>query len=198
MTRSRLLVLSALALALTGALAACTAAPVVGPDTEATPPASAAIVTIADLEGLTAADAVDVLEAVPMDERVAEFSASVHPQALMLTDAAGEETEMPFPAGQFHLSIAPYVDQTHDCYFHNLMTCHGELGGHTFEVTVADAEGAVIFEDTMVAEDNGYVGFWLPAGIQASVTVRDGDRVGTAEIATGPDDLTCLTSLRLV
>ncbi len=198
MTRRRALLLPAVIAALTLALSACSIAYTPLPErSDAAPAETGALRTIDDLDGLTPAQMVAQLEAVPMNERTADFVASVRPEALLLTASDGAESEVAFPAGEFHLSIAPYIDQTHECYFHNLTTCHGELGGQTFDVTVVGADGTTLFDDTLTAEDNGYVGFWLPSDIEATVTVTDGDKVGTAQIATGPEDLTCLTSLQL-
>ncbi len=174
-------------------LVACSAADPSPVDTAA---AQSSIRSLSDLDGMSVVEIVDTLEAIPVDEQPTAFTASVRPGSLLLADDDGEE-ERAMPAGVFHLSVAPYVDGTHDCFFHSLTTCRGELGGRTLEVAVTASDGTVLFDETVIAEDNGYVGLWLPSDIDATLRVSDGERSGEIGISTGPDDLTCLTSLQL-
>lgn len=67
------------------------------------------------------------------------------------------------------------------------------------QVTVTDrATGATVVDDDVTTFDNGFVGIWLPRGLDGEITVEHDGRRATAPISTSnPDDLTCLTSLRL-
>ena len=47
---------------------------------------------------------------------------SVRPTELLLSDGTDEQV-LPMPDDKFYLSIAPFVDSTHDCFFHSLGTC---------------------------------------------------------------------------
>ena len=152
--------------------------------------------------GFADADAqeiIDQLEALPAAERPQNLIASVTPTSLQLSDDAGREAELPLPEDQFYLSVAPFVETTHECAFHSLTTCRGELRSRELTVSVVDSSsGETLEEGTRTTHDNGFVGFWLPRGITADLTCALEDVTGTASISTqAEDDLTCLTSLQL-
>jgi hypothetical protein len=152
--------------------------------------------------GYPATDAVhliDTLDATPVAQRPAGLMASVRPGELQLTDADGRKASLPLPDDRFYLSIAPYVEGTHECHFHSLTTCRGELSGADIHVTVRDAAtGDVLVSGPRTAFDNGFVGLWLPRGITADVTIGYQGRQAQATASTaGNDAATCLTTMRL-
>ncbi|QZY50602.1 CueP family metal-binding protein [Leucobacter tenebrionis] len=151
-----------------------------------------------DLDGLDAREIIERLDTMPVAERPAGLIASVQPDTLLLTDTAENETVFEMPEDEFYVSFAPYVDQTHDCYFHSLTTCLGELSGEDIEITVTDeADGSVILDESRQTYDNGFAGVWLPRGIDATLTVERDGRTATAQLSTGGEDPTCLTTLEL-
>ncbi|KAB7743324.1 hypothetical protein GA707_14600 [Nostocoides sp. F2B08] len=129
------------------------------------------------------------------DDRDSGVMGSVRYDAVVFTTADGETT-VPIEDG-FYLALAPYVDQTHDCYYHNLATCQGELVGEDLDVTITTDDGEVLVDETVTTYDNGFVGFWLPRDITGTIEVTHDGRSVTAPIATGPDDPTCVTTLQL-
>ena len=152
--------------------------------------------------GFADADAheiIDRLEALPVAERPQDLIASVTATSLQLQDDAGREAELPLPEDQFYLSVAPFVETTHECAFHSLTTCRGELRSRELTVSVVDSgSGDVLAEGPRTTHDNGFLGLWLPRGITAELTCTLEDYTGTASISTQTeDDLTCLTSLQL-
>lgn len=152
--------------------------------------------------GFADADAheiIDQLEALPVAERPQNLIASVTATSLQLRDDAGREAELPLPQDQFYLSVAPFVETTHECVFHSLTTCRGELRSREISVSVVDSSsGEILEEGTRTSHDNGFLGFWLPRGITAELTCTLEDDTGVASISTqAEDDLTCLTSLQL-
>ncbi|MGW9557387.1 CueP family metal-binding protein [Nocardiopsis sp. NPDC055551] len=153
-----------------------------------------------DLEGLDPRELVDRLDLMAVEDRPTDLMASVRPGSLLLSDTAGgEEVELDLPEDLFYLSMAPYVDRTHDCFHHSLTSCMGELRGEEVTVTITDdADDTVLVEETAPTFDNGFVGYWLPGGIDATVTVEYEGRSGSTPISTGADDPTCLTTLELV
>ncbi|QSB16164.1 CueP family metal-binding protein [Natronosporangium hydrolyticum] len=151
------------------------------------------------LAGLDGREIVDRLDRLPVAERPTDLMASVRSGELHLS---GEPDEQPavvaLPTDEFYLSVAPYVDHTHDCYFHSLTTCLGELAGEQLAVTITDLDtGEVLVNEVTEVYDNGFVGFWLPSGIDATIEIEHDGRAGTEQIATGPEDPTCLTTLQL-
>ncbi|WP_194928699.1 CueP family metal-binding protein [Pseudactinotalea sp. HY158] len=150
-----------------------------------------------DLAGLDGRELVDRLEATPITERPTGLIASVRSDAVLVTGADGREAAVPLPADEFYVSIAPFVDQTHECYFHSLTTCLGELSGEEFDVQVLADDGSVVLAETASTNDNGFLGLWLPRDLAGTLTVTQGERTATVPLATGADDPTCLTTVHL-
>lgn len=142
---------------------------------------------------------IDQLEALPVTERPQDLIASVTASSLQLRDDAGREAELPLPEGRFYLSVAPFVETTHECAFHSLTTCRGELRNREITVNVVDSSSREILEEgTRTTHDNGFLGLWLPRGIAAELTCSFEGLRGSIPISTQTDDdLTCLTSLQL-
>jgi hypothetical protein len=149
--------------------------------------------------GLPGKDAKQVVEALDQKtgERDRDVLASVRYDTLVLKEG-GREASLPIPGGKFYLSVAPYVEQTHDCYFHSLTTCKGELAQKTVNVTIKDSTGKAIVDGPATTYANGFVGFWLPRDISGTITVSYDGRSATSQISTTKDAPTCLTTLKLV
>jgi len=146
-----------------------------------------------------APDLIDALDRLPVDQRPQGVMASVRPTELLVAGPGeAEPTAIPIDGDAFYLSFAPWVTGTHECYFHSLTTCLGELGGEEITVTITSADGDVLVDETTTTFANGFVGYWLPRDIEATLEVTYGDLSGTAEIGTGPDDATCVTTLRML
>ena len=135
----------------------------------------------------------------PVAARPATLRASVRPTELQLSDTGtGATAVLPLPTGDFHMSIAPYASGTHDCFYHSLTTCQGELGNQDVHVTITDkADGAVLVDETRQTFDNGYVDYWLPAGSTVVVRLELGGKSATAELSTGAQAATCITTMKL-
>ena len=151
-----------------------------------------------DLDGLNARDVIKRLDTAKVSDRSSELIASIEPEQLVLTDGQNKQTTLPMPKDEFYVSIAPYRGQTHECYFHSLTTCRGELANTDVDVTVVEAtSGRTILDETLRTYDNGFVGIWLPRGIDASLTVSAEGRTAKQDISTRADDPTCLTGFQL-
>lgn len=155
----------------------------------------------AALDDLGLADAkgrkiVDTLDRLPVEERPADLMASVRPGELVLS--VGEATRtVPLPKDLVYVSFAPYAEQTHDCFHHSLTTCLGEMRNKKMMVEVLDHDSKVLVDEELTTFDNGFVGLWLPAGIEGFMSVVGDDFDGTAQFSTGPDDPTCVTTLQV-
>ena len=186
---------TALALTLALPLAGCsTAAP--------EPPASGAAAQDESLtpQALAARDVVEVidyLDRLPVADRPADMLASVGMDELTLADA-DQEITLALPEDRSYVSIAPYVTQTHDCFYHSLTTCLGELGHKDVHVTITDeATGETLVDEQATTFDNGFIGFWLPRGSAGVIEVSHEGRTGATEFSTAEDGATCVTDLRL-
>lgn len=160
--------------------------------------AAPAALDVDTLASMDVVEMVETLEALPVADRPEDVLVSVRSDEVVLTDETGAEQVVAAPEGLFHLSVAPYLEQTHDCYFHSLTTCTGELASIPVEVAIVDlATGETLVAESTQTYDNGYVAYWLPDDIEVEVTITSGDRSGSATVRTGLDDLTCLTTLQL-
>ncbi len=157
------------------------------------------ILTDHDLAGLDARQIIERLDSLPVADRPTDLIASIRPDQLLLSDDQGRELSVPMPADAFYLSLAPYLNGTHDCHFHSLTTCLGELQNTDVKLIVTDATtGEAVLEESRRTYDNGFVGVWLPRGIDADLTVEHAGRTATTTVSTrGAEDATCLTTLRL-
>ncbi|WBL19888.1 MULTISPECIES: CueP family metal-binding protein [Citricoccus] len=185
----------AAALVLTG----CTTT---SPEPESTSIGSQAVDTdfLADhnLDGLDATQVIERLDTMPVADRPTDLIASVQPDALILTDDQDRETRLPMPEDEVYISVAPYREQTHDCYFHSLTTCLGELTNSEVQVTLTGEDGDVLVNEVQQTYDNGFVGVWVPHGIEATLTIEHEGQTGSAIISTmNDDDPTCITTLQL-
>lgn len=193
----RLVLLSAAPLLAVG-VSACSSGSA-GPDTASQPPAGdASILSEYDLDGLDAAGVIERLDTLPVQDRPTTLMASIQPQALVLTTADERQTQLPMPEDKVYLSIAPYRTQTHECYYHSLTTCLGELSNTDAKVTVTTDDGQVLVDETRTTYDNGFFGIWVPRGITATVRVSIDGKTGERKISTTQDDdPTCITDLQL-
>lgn len=151
------------------------------------------------LDDLDAKQIIEKLDTMLIADRPSDLIASVRPDELVLTDNQERASTVPMPDDEFYVSLAPYVNQTHDCYFHSLTTCLGELQNKEIDVTVVDDTTAeTVIDQTLRTYDNGFVGLWLPRGLTGTLTIQYEGRTVTSAISTTSDeDPTCLTALRL-
>jgi hypothetical protein len=182
-------------------LSACSAtaeAPSGAPEGAAVQVVDEAMLSDLGLAGLDARAIVDQLDAQPLAERP-DYSASVRPDALVITDASQRETTPPMPKDEFYVSIAPYETQTHECYFHSLTGCVGEIHNGEVVVLITDASsGEVLIDESRTTFDNGFVGVWLPRDIDVQVTIGYNGKTATTELSTRSDeDATCVTTMQL-
>ena len=149
-----------------------------------------------DLAGMDAVEMIDHLDRVPMEERPTDLLASVMPDQLVLASAT-EEVALELPEDSFYLSIAPFVNQTHECHYHSLTTCVGELSNEEVDLTVTDASGEVLIDEQRTTFDNGFVGVWVPADSNGTVEINYDGMTGTTDFSTGSESATCITDLQL-
>lgn len=150
------------------------------------------------LSGLDVRQVIERLDTMPVADRPTDLLASVQPEALVLTDDQERETRLRLPEDEVYISIAPYQDQTHDCYFHSLTTCLGELASEEVQVTLTGADGEVIIDEARQTYDNGFIGLWVPRDTEVTLTIEHEGQEANARISTmSDDDATCITTMRL-
>lgn len=180
------------------ALAGCTAAPPSSDRSDGTGGAGELLAAY-ELTDLDAAEVIERLDTMPVADRPSGLLASVQPDALVLRDDSDREARLPMPDDQVYVSVAPFLEQTHECHFHSLTTCLGELSDAEIRVTLTGDDGAVLIDETRTTYDNGFVGLWVPRGIDASLEIEHDGRTGTVPVSTRTDqDATCITTLQLL
>ena len=183
--------IAAAALALTG----CSAA-----DPEPTADGTVSQDTFLTAHGLADMDAVEIIDHLDrqkVTERPTDLIASVRADELLLS-SDDQEVVVDLPDNQTYVSIAPYLTSTHDCFYHSLTTCLGELDNEDIQVTITDeATGEVLVDEATTTFDNGFIGFWLPDDVTGLIEVSYQGRTGTTEFSTTDDGATCVTDLRL-
>lgn len=173
-------------------LAGCSAPDAATPDTPGTD-----LLASHNLTDMSAREIVDTLDRMNVSDRPADLIASVQPNALVLTDNV-TEVSLDMPDDVTYVSVAPFASQTHECFYHSLTTCRGELSAQQIEVRVIDgATGNVILEETTTTFDNGFAGFWLPRNLSGTIEVTYDGKTGETPFSTANDAATCITTLQL-
>ncbi len=144
------------------------------------------------LTNLTVTEMVDKLDAT-LDE-TGIINASVTGDQLIIKGENGYTITYDLPKDKFYLSFAPYINTTHPCGKHSLITCRGELKEVTFDVTIYDSNDNILFQGSKTSMKNGFVGIWLVKGIEGRILVKYGDLTAESEISTFSDSNTCLTT----
>lgn len=150
------------------------------------------------MAGMDTVEIIDHLDRLGGAERPEDMTASVRPGELMVS-VGNDEFSLGVPEDRFYLSVAPYVDQTHDCFHHSLTTCTGELASTDVQVQIVDeTNDKVLVDETRTTFENGFTGFWLPRNIKGTLRVTYDGKTGEVAFATDQDAPTCLTTLQLV
>ncbi len=193
--KTRLSILTAVVSASVLALTGC-----VAPSVDSAPSTSAegaSLLVEHNLSDLDAKQIIERLDTMPVAERPAGLFASIRPDNLLVSDGGEREVLLPMPDDEFYVSMAPFVTQTHDCYFHSLTTCLGELHDEEIHVTITDDGGTVLVDGDYRTFSNGFLGFWLPRDLTATITLEYNGRSVTAPLSTTDEDPTCVTTLQL-
>lgn len=149
------------------------------------------------LANMDAVEIIDHLDQQPVAQRPTDLIASVRTDELVLT-GQDQEITLDLPEDLTYVSVAPYLTQTHDCFYHSLTTCLGELGNEPIEVTFTDeATGDTLIDEQTTTFDNGFAGFWVPREATGTIEVTYQGRSGATEFSTTADGATCVTDLRL-
>lgn len=173
-------------------LAGCSAPDAATPDTPGSD-----LLASHNLTDMSAREIVDTLDRMNVSDRPADLIASVQPNALVLTDNV-TEVSLDMPDDVTYVSVAPFVSQTHECFYHSLTTCRGELSAQQIEVRfIDDATGNVILEETTTTFDNGFAGFWLPRNLSGTIEVTYDGKTGETPFSTANDAASCITTLQL-
>lgn len=147
------------------------------------------------LAGLNPEQVVEKLDQSP-DARPLAFGGSVRRGEVILMEGEQQAT-LPLSGDRFYLSVAPFVDSTHECFFHSLGGCQGEMVKRDIHVMITTQDGKTLVDEDTTTYTNGFVGYWLPKDITGTLKVTADGRTGEVPIATSADSPTCVTTLKL-
>lgn len=146
-----------------------------------------------ELSNMSTKGAVSMLEE-RLNEPSSLVSAGVNYDGIFLSNG---KRQVVLKDELFYLSIAPYINQTHPCLGHNLVTCRGELVDQSFDVVVVDLKGNTVFNQPVSTHHNGFLGIWLPKDMKGTITIKQGNKQASGIIETMKDSPTCNTTLKL-
>lgn len=147
------------------------------------------------LEEMNGPQIVDHLDQLP-EERPLAIQASVRVDELLLSDGQ-TEIAMELPSEEFYFAVAPFVNSTHDCFYHSLSGCQGELVEETVQISIVADDGTVLVEEEATTYRNGFLGYWLPRDVSGTVTVEYDGQTGEVDFSTDTESPTCVTTLQL-
>lgn len=126
------------------------------------------------------------------------YSVSAKANEVLIAEKEGDESvAVPLPKDEFYLSIAPYVNTTHPCSNHNLITCKGELANKAVHVKVVDEKGTAIVDKDISTFSNGFLDLWVPRNQKLAVTVTYDGKSVTEIVGTSATDRTCIATMKL-
>lgn len=152
-----------------------------------------------ELQDKDATTIIDELDRLAVADRPSDLRASVRPDELQIANANNKEEflSLPLPDNTTYISVAPYEFQTHDCFYHSLTTCKGELANTPIHVTFTDKDGNTLIDEDTTTFDNGFAGFWVPKETTGTITVESEGKTGTVDFDSTADGATCVTTLKL-
>lgn len=146
------------------------------------------------LQGMSSKEILNALANDTVDSST--FSVSVTDSYLTLkTDDSAIQLDM--PVDEYYLSIAPYVNFTHECMMHSATGCTGELGNKEFHIYYEDTDGNIIIDEIHQSMHNGFIDLWLPRDIEGTMTITYGDLEVEKMISTTSGNNTCETTMQL-
>ncbi|MDO5737390.1 MAG: CueP family metal-binding protein [Propionibacteriaceae bacterium] len=181
-------------------VAGCSAAP-----EASTPSIAASQSTMGDADailsayGLAGKSPREVVEGLDQDPTARPLSlmASVRYDEVTLDDGT-TQASLPLEGDEFYISVAPYESRTHDCYYHSLGTCQGELAETDVHITVVSEDGDTLMDEDSTTYANGFIGFWVPKDIKGTVTITKDGKTGEVEFSSDKEGATCITTLQMV
>lgn len=147
------------------------------------------------LGGKTLEQVIDALDQ-DVRPRPLPLSVSVRSSEVVLSDTKGEVVA-PLQSSHHYLAIAPFEVKTHECEFHDVGTCSGELRDQPVHVTITTSKGATLVDTDAVTYSNGFIGFWVPRNVKGTVRITCGSKWGQVAFSSDVKGATCLTNLQI-
>ncbi|MDI6742885.1 MAG: CueP family metal-binding protein [Smithella sp.] len=121
----------------------------------------------------------------------------VTPEKVTFKFKDGQMISVPLPDDVMMVSIAPYIDKTHECITHYMSSCDAEMKNINVKILAVTAAGKTLINKTMKTAPTGFLDLWLPRNQVIHITVSAKGKSATGKIFTNRDSKTCETTLKL-
>lgn len=99
------------------------------------------------------------------------------------------------PSDVLYISFAPYYNYTHDCYFHSLTGCVGEMVDEDIIVRLYDEDDNLIEETIKSTGHDGFIGLFLTSNVEYRIEIEHEGLVKSFSVQALTDQ-TCYTGMR--
>ena len=124
------------------------------------------------------------------------YSISVYDDELVVI-LEDSRVSVDMPKDEFYLSVAPFINTTHECLYHSATGCRAELKQEEFLVEFVDLDGNIIVSENMMSLSNGFIDLWLPRDVEGNLTITQGELSTSKLISTESGEPTCETTMQL-
>lgn len=121
----------------------------------------------------------------------------VTPEKVTFKFKDGQMISVPLPDDVMMVSIAPYINKTHECSTHYMSSCDAEMKSTKVKIVAVTAGGKTLINKTMKTAPTGFLDLWLPRNQAINITVSAKGKRATGKIFTNRDSKTCETTLKL-
>lgn len=126
-----------------------------------------------------------------------DITSFVTPDAVNFKFKDGKTIGVPLPDDQMVVSVAPYINKTHECATHYMSKCDAELKNVPVKVLAITAGGKTVFDKTIKTPSTGFFDLWLPRDQEITISVTAQGKKATGKIFTYRNSKTCDTTLKL-
>lgn len=109
----------------------------------------------------------------------------------------GRTVSIPLPGDIIVISIAPYINKTHECAIHYMSKCDAELKNIPIKVKAVTAGGKILIDETLKTLPTGFLDLWLPINQEINVSIGALGKKATKTIYTHSESKTCDTTFKL-
>jgi hypothetical protein len=126
-----------------------------------------------------------------------DITSFVTPDAVTFKFKDGKIISVPMPDDQMVVSIAPYINKTHECATHYMSKCDAELKNVPVNVLAINAGGKTLINKTIKTPSTGFFDLWLPRDQEITISVNAQGKKAIGKIYTYRNSKTCDTTLKL-
>lgn len=154
-----------------------------------------------EVEEVVTAEKVDDIKSVVAEygaNKTTDEKVSITSTQLIVTDMNNDEITYALPKGEFSVSIAPYINETHTCKDYSLTGCQGELVQKEIKVFIESEKGEVLVDEGLITLENGFIDLWLPRNEAFVVKMSYDGMSVTGDLTTFEEDGTYVTTLQMM